>query len=374
MKLKTICVGESFSITANTSTADGEFPFNVLSHASDFQFTLMPDFATALTAVRTDHEIDLVFVDADSHPLSSLSMFVTQLREIRPLLSLIVFSNGTDDAMRYLLRSGATWHYLKSSPQLENLADDINNHIFLPVRWEDIFAHYAREDVSPRIEPGIGLNDLTAIRRNPEEQYIIKRLFANSEEVQIFRMDEGFSGSRIYTVKPRHQLKRILKIGTIDDMEAVQEKQESLIQPRLFRQVGQIRGKIVGAEHLAGACYSLAGSNQDAMTLSQFLQDHNKVRKDLLDKILDQLKDSLRELYSGSVETELRYWAPLYSRILPPELVIESAVWVEDSEGDAHFTLDAAELDTISAVPSNKTFNDINTAVREGQHPEVLLR
>ena len=374
MKLKTICVGDSFSITANASTADSEFPFNVLSHTCDFQFTLIPDFAAALTAVRTDHEIDLVFVDADSHPLSSLSMFVTQLREIRPRLSLIVFSDSTDDAMRYLLRSGATWHYLKSAPQLENLADDINNHIFLPVRWEDIFAHYAREDVSPRIEPGIGLNDLAAIRRNPEEQYIIKRLFANSEEVQIFRMDEGFSGSRIYTVKPRHQLKRILKIGTVDDMEAVQEKQESLIQPRLFRQVGQIRGKIVGAEHLAGACYSLAGSNQDAMTLSQFLQDHNRVRKDLLDKILDQLKDSLRELYNGSVETELRYWAPLYSRILPPELVLESAVWVEDSEGDARFTLDAAELATISSVPNNKTLNDINTAVREGHHPEVLLR
>ena len=372
MKLKTICVGESFA--AGGSAHETGFPLNVLTHSSDFQYTNIPDFTSALTAVRSDQEIDLVFVDADDHRLTSVTMFVTQLREIRPRLPLIIFSSFADDAMRYLLRSGATWHYLKSAPQLQILAEDINNHIFLPVRWADIFEYYASEDVKPRIEPGIGLNDLEAMHRNPEEQYIIKRLFANSDVVQIFRMDEGFSGSRIYTVKPQHQLKRILKIGTIDDLEAVQKKQETLIQPRLFRQVGQIRGKVVSAQHLAGACYSLAGSNQDAMTLSQFLQDHNRVRKELLDKILNQLQDSLRELYNGSVETELRYWAPLYSRILPPSLIIESAVWVEDGEIEAQYVLDCKELATISAVPNNKTLNDINRVVRNGERPEVLLQ
>ena len=300
-------------------------------------------------------------------------MFVTQLQEIRSSLPQIVFSHQTDDAMRYLLRSGATWHYLKNSPQIARLAEDINHHIFLPVRWEDVFAYYGRGDVKPRIEPGLGVDDLEALYRNPEELYILKRLFANSETVQIFRMDEGFSGSRIYTVKPQHQLKRILKIGTIDDLEAVQEKQETLIQPRLFRQVGQIRGKVVSAQHLAGACYSLAGSNQQALTLSQFLQDQNRVRKEQLDKLLDQLRDSLRELYNGSVETELRYWAPLYSRALPPSLVIESAVWAEEGENGACFTLDCKQMATISAVPNNKTLNEIRAAVRRGDRPEVLL-
>ncbi len=374
MKLKTICIGDSFQVAADVRVAETGFPHVVLAHESDFLFTFIPDFSAALTAVRSDQEIDLVFIDADNHPLTSVTMFVTQLREIRPRLPIIAFSSHADDGMRYLLRSGATWHYLKSAPQLANLAEDINHHIFLPVRWEDVFDYYARDDVKPRIEPGLGLYDLEALYRNPEEQYIIKRLFANSDVVQIFRMDEGFSGSRIYTVKPRHQLKRILKIGTIDDLEAVQEKQENLIQPRLFRQVGQIRGKVVSAQHLAGACYSLAGSNQDALTLSQFLQDQNRVRKELLDKILEQLHESLRELYNGSVETELRYWAPLYSRILPPQLTIESAVWVEDGEDGAQYTLEAKQLATMSSVPNNKTLNDINNAVRGGERPEVLLQ
>ena len=374
MKLKTICVGESFSLTGGDPEDETRFPDNVLSHSADFQFIPLPDFPSALTAVRSDQEIDLVFIDADAHPLTSVTMFVTQLREIRPRLPLIVFSAQTDDGMRYLLRSGATWHYLKSAPQLGNLAEDLNTHIFMPVRWEDIFEYYARDEVKPRIEPGIGLDDLEALRQNPEEQYIIKRLFANSDVVQIFRMDEGFSGSRIYTVKPRHQLKRILKIGTIDAMEAVQQKQETLIQPRLFQQVGQIRGKVVSAQHLAGACYSLAGSSQDAMTLSQFLQDHNRVRRELLDKILSQLHDSLKELYNGSTETELRYWAPLYARVLPPTLIIESAVWVEDGQEEAPFLLDSQDIATISAVPSSKTLKEIFTAVRSDDHPEVLLR
>jgi hypothetical protein len=374
MKLKTICVGETFANTTNNPVDESSFPLNVLQHTSDFEFDHIPDFPSALKVVRADQEIDLIFIDADAHELTSVTMFVTQLREIRPRLPLIVFSDQTDDVMRYLLRSGATWHYLKSASQLDNLAEDINTHIFLPVRWEDVFEYYALETVKPRIEPGIGLGDLEALRHNPEELYIIKRLFANSDVVQVFRMDEGFSGSRIYTVKPRHQLKRILKIGTIDTMEAVQEKQETLIQPRLFRQVGQIRGKVVGGQHLAGACYSLAGSSQDAMTLSQFLQDHNRVRRELLDKILHQLQDSLKELYNGSAETELRYWAPLYSRVLPPSLVIESAVWAEDNELESKFVLDADDLKTISAIPNNQVLNDIYWAVRNDEHPEVLLR
>lgn len=345
MKLNTLCAGGVF-----TAVPHGDaFVQKVMALTDEFQFTFVPELEQALASAAADFDIDLVFLDADSDPLSRLTMFLTQLRELRPRLPVVIFSHDTGDKMRYLMRSGATWHFAKSSPELDNLAHEINRHVFSPVPWDEIFAYYARDDVKPRIEPGLSQTDLDALQRNPEEQYIIKRLFANSDVVQIFRMDEGFSGSRIYTVKPRHQLKRILKIGAADDLETVQEKQERLIQPRLFRQVGQIRGKVVGAKHLGGACYSLAGSNQDAVTLAQFLQDPNRVRKELLDKITAQLRDSLSELYSGSSETELRYWAPLYARILPPALTVESAVWVEENEEGAEFVVDAAELGTLSA-------------------------
>ena len=370
MKLNTLCVGSGFGAPGSSDP----FASQMLGLTEDFQFTVVAELEPALARAAADFDIDLVFLEADTDPLSGLTMFLTQLRELRPRLPVVIFSQDAGDKMRYLMRSGATWHFAKNAPELDDLANEINKHVFSPVPWDEIFAYYARDDVKPRIEPGLSHTDLDALQRNPEEQYIIKRLFANSEVVQIFRMDEGFSGSRIYTVKPRHQLKRILKIGSVDDLETVQEKQERLIQPRLFRQVGQIRGKVVGAKHLGGACYSLAGSNQDAVTLAQFLQDPNRVRKELLDKIIGQLRDSLGELYSGSTETEMRYWAPLYARILPPALTLESAVWVGDEDESAEYVVDAAELATLSAVPGNRALQEINTAVRSGSRPEVLLR
>ena len=82
LKLKTICVGESFSAAPAGPVDDVRFPNNVLNHWSDFQFIIFPDFSSALTAIRSDPEIDLVFIDADDHVLTSVTMFVTQLREI----------------------------------------------------------------------------------------------------------------------------------------------------------------------------------------------------------------------------------------------------------------------------------------------------
>ncbi|MFN2135857.1 MAG: phosphotransferase [Candidatus Promineifilaceae bacterium] len=374
MKLRVICVGKSFVARETGLPRNAGYPANILLQTDDFQYALTEDISDALTQIHGDQDLDIVFLDADDFHLTSSTMFVTQLRELRPHLPVIAFTHEASDVMRYLLRSGATWHYLKNSAQLYDLATDINDHIFLPVRWEDVFDYYAQDKVGPRIEPGIGASDLDLPAQSREEQYIIKRLFANSDVVQIFRMDEGFSGSRIYTVKPRHQLKRILKIGPIEDLEAVREKQERLIQPRLFRQVGQIRGKVVSAKHLAGACYSLAGSNQEVLTLAQFLQDQNRVRKPILDKILEQLRTSLRELYNGSVETELRYWSPLYNRILPPNLILESAVWAKEGDGDGQFVLDASSLTHVSAVPNNQTLLNVQRAVRDGQHPELLLK
>ena len=147
-----------------------------------------------------------------------------------------------------------------------------------------------------------------------------------------------------------------------------------MIQPRLFRQVGQIRGKIISARHLGGACYSLAGSNQDAITLSQFLLDQNRVRRELLNHVLNQLQESLAELYTGSSETKLRYWAPLYSRVLPPYLTLNDAVLVGNDAMDAAHIIDAGDLTTISSVPGTQTLEKINEAVRNGEQPELILR
>ncbi|MDX1415814.1 MAG: AAA family ATPase [Candidatus Promineifilaceae bacterium] len=372
--LKTLCVGGAFSRVLAEDIPAHDFPHNVLAHHEDFEFRLVPGFEKALDISAKDQEVDLVFLDADYSLLPAMSTFITQLREIRPRLPVVAFSNSVGDTMRLLMRAGAAWHFTKYADAIHNLAEHIHRHVFSPISWEEIFSYYAREEVKPRIEPGLSHADLEGICRDPEEQYIIKRLFANSDVVQIFRMDEGFSGSRIYTVKPRHQLKRILKIGPSDDLEAVQEKQERLIQPRLYRQVGQIRGKVVSAQHLGGACYSLAGSNREAITMTQFLQDQNRVRKELLDRMLEQLQDSLAELYLGNSEIELRYWAPLYSRILPPYLTVEMATLIGDDVDDADYVLDARELGSISAVPSNETLQSIEREVRQSRRPTVILR
>ncbi len=374
MKLKTLCVGGSFRDQQQSAAGENEFPGNVLLQTNDFDFAIALGFDRALDMISTDQDIDLVFMDADGGFLSAMTMFMTQLQEIRPRLPVVVFSSNVGANMRQLMKAGAAWHFTKYSDELDQLAKYIHEYVYSPRRWEDIFAYYTRDDVKPRIEPGLSLIDLEALRHNPEEQYIIKRLFANSEVVQIFRMDEGFSGSRIYTIKPKHQLKRILKIGSADDLEAVQEKQERLIQPRLFRQVGQIRGKIISAQHLGGACYSLAGSNRDAITLTQFLLDQNRVRKELLDRVLAQLKESLAELYTGSLETEMRYWAPLYSRVLPPYLTLADAELVGRDLVDFEQVLDANDLSTISAVPGNLVLEKVNAAMREGHKPELVLR
>ena len=373
IKLKTLCVGGHFAGAGEAEPA-GRFPGNVLVHTDTFHFYREGAFDRALDVVVHNRDIDLVFIDADLNPLPEITTFLTQAREIRPKLPIVIFTSGVDDTMRYLMRQGATWHFTKHSPNVGRLAEQIHQHVFSPVNWPDIFHHYASDGLKPRIEPGLSYTDLEALSQNPEERYIVKRLFAGSDVVQIFRMDEGFSGSRIYTVKPTHQLKRILKIDTADRLEAVQEKQERLIQPRLNRQVGTIQGKMVRGQHLAGACYALAGSNRDAITLTQFLQDQNGVRKELIDKILGQLRVSLEQLYAGSSDTELRYWAPLYARVLPPFLTLAEAALVDPAQAPADFTISASDLTTLSAVANHSGLEAINQALRAGRQPEVILQ
>ncbi|MCP4417535.1 MAG: hypothetical protein GY805_13000, partial [Chloroflexi bacterium] len=298
MKLKTLCVAGDF-VQQQATQPLTVFPANVLIHTHIFKFYVEAAFDKALDIVSLNQDIDLIFIDADEDTLPEILMFMTQVREIRPKLPIVVFTSSVDDRMRYLMRAGATWHFIKESAAVTELVEQVQSHVFSTTNWRELFDQYNNETLKPRIEPGLSYDDLEALTQNPEERYIIKRLFAGSDVVQIFRMDEGFSGSRIYTVKPAHQLKRILKIDVADRLEAVQEKQERLIQPRLNRQAGQIQGNMIRGEHLAGACYTLAGSNKDAITLTQFLRDQNRVRKELIDKVLSQLRLSLEQLYAG---------------------------------------------------------------------------
>lgn len=383
MKLKTLCVGGRFLDHQNgdrhkwhhdNGSYVGAFPNTVLAHTEDFAFFIEPIFERALEIVQQDRDIDLVFIDADEEPLVDITLFVTRVQEIRRKLPIVVFTANTDDKMRTLMRAGAAWHFPIESPAIRQLPDQIHQHVFSPTNWNETFEQYASDAVKPRIEPGLSYDGLETLSNNPEERYIIKRLFANSDVVQIFRLDEGFSGSRIYTVKPSHQLKRILKIEAADQLESVQEIQERLIQPRLNQRVGQIQGGTIRGQHFAGACYVLAGSNRDTITLSQFLQDQNRVRRELIDSVLEQLRQSLDQLYVGSSDMELRYWAPLYARVLPTNLTLSEALLVDIQCEDADFMIAADEFTTLSAVPGNKTLQAINDAVLSGEQPTVVLR
>lgn len=373
MKLKTLCLGGRFT-RQTMSDAAGTFPANVLCHTDDFLFFNEVAFDRGLDIVMQDGDIDLVFVDADYDDLSKITTFITQIREVHHRLPVVIFTHEADDRMRQLMRDGATWHFAKQSEKLDSLPEQVHKYVFAPKDWPGIFEQYAGDAFKPRIEPGLSYNDLEGLAQNPEEHYIIKRLFADSNVVQIFRMDEGFSGSRIYTVKATHELKRILKIDAADRMESVLEKQERLIQPRLNRQVGQLQGKMVRGEHLAGTCYALAGSSQDAITLTHLLQDQNRVRKSLIDNILEQLRVSLEQLYAGSSDTEMRYWAPLYSRVLPPNLHLTEAKLVGPDFDDAKFVLSSDDLTTLSSVPGNKVLTDVTKAVCNGDEPEIVLK
>ncbi|MCP4421902.1 MAG: AAA family ATPase, partial [Chloroflexi bacterium] len=73
-------------------------------------------------------------------------------------------------------------------------------------------------------------------------------------------------------------------------------------------------------------------------------------------------------------DTELRYWAPLYARVLPPCLTLDGAILIEPDDREADFVIAADELTTLSAVPGNQVLRDIHKAVREGETPSVILQ
>jgi len=104
MKLKTLCVAGAFAGQPNLQPLP-TFPNNVLVHTHIFKFYVESAFDKALDVVNLNRDIDLIFIDADPDSLPEIMMFMTQAREIRPKLPIVVFTSHADDRMRYLMRA-----------------------------------------------------------------------------------------------------------------------------------------------------------------------------------------------------------------------------------------------------------------------------
>lgn len=124
---KTLCVGRGFAESAvTTATA---FPALVLSQSDDFAFTIEPDLPAALQHLQARPRYDLLFVDADAEPLPVVLSFVHEVRQQWPRLPIIAFSERGGDAMRYLLREGARWHFTKRSRAIAHLSRSLRRHV-----------------------------------------------------------------------------------------------------------------------------------------------------------------------------------------------------------------------------------------------------
>jgi 8-oxo-dGTP pyrophosphatase MutT (NUDIX family) len=364
--LKTLCVGPGFEVSARKSRAT-LFPRNVLAHGDRFAFKTEADYEQALAAIATDFDLDLVFVDADDPDTDRLASFVDQTHRLRNDLPVVLFGRQLTPP---LFAIQAERFIKKQSRQIARLPEEIHEHLFRRADWSALFEQYARSEQKPRLEPGLDYADLESITL--EERYIIKRMFRNSEVVQLFQLDTGLSGSRIYTVKPYREHMRILKIESAGGLRTVRDKFERLIQPRLDRHIGQLQGSIVEAEHLGGACYMLAGSRREASTLMRFLTNRNEVRREVIDAVLTQLALNLNQLYVGSENVELRFWAPMYSRVLPPELTLHDATILTPGEACQAPLIDQARIDTLAAIAAHPVLQDVRS--REEAQPTVALK
>ena len=121
---KTLCVGRGFG-SAEVGSA---FPAAVLSQTADFAFALEPELDAALQRLHREPDVALLLLDADSESLPQVLSFLHEARRLRPRLPIIAFSDRGGDAMRYLLRDGATWHFTKRSRSIAHLARALRRH------------------------------------------------------------------------------------------------------------------------------------------------------------------------------------------------------------------------------------------------------
>ena len=104
------------------------FPAAVLSQTADFAFALEPELDAALHRLHRESDVALLLLDADSESLPQVLSFLHEARRLRPRLPIIAFSDRGGDAMRYLLRDGATWHFTKRSRSIAHLARALRRH------------------------------------------------------------------------------------------------------------------------------------------------------------------------------------------------------------------------------------------------------
>lgn len=368
-KLKTLCVGGDFGHPAQDSSAR-DFPGSVLAQTDDFSFFSERAYDRALELAARDADIDLVFLDPDHDPLAAVTVFITQLRAIRPDLPCVIFTHGADDTARALLRAGAVWQFSKQAPAEGPLVERVRRRVFAPVDWEAVAAQYAREAVRPLLEPRLTRTDLEFFRQNPEATAIVKRLFAGSQTIQILAMNPG----ALYAVTPVGEPTCILQLGSAARLALLPDVQKRLVTPRLSANIGQLQGEPVRGGYLAGACYTLPGLTQQPQTLAQYWEASDRMRREHVDQIVGQLRDALGQLHAGAAKTELRAWAPLYADVLPPRLTLVDALPVGAASVAADFVLTAEEMGSLTAVAKNPTLAAIDAAVRAGEQPMVLLR
>jgi len=126
---KTLCVGSGFIQPAGEPASS--FPAAVLAQTADFAFAIEPALGAALQRLRHEPDFDLLLLDADSESLPAVLGFVREARRQYPRLSIVAFSERSGDAMRYLLREGASWHFTKRSRSIVHLARALRRHAHL---------------------------------------------------------------------------------------------------------------------------------------------------------------------------------------------------------------------------------------------------
>lgn len=149
---KTLCVGRGFLQT--TVEAAGPFPSAVLAQTSDFAFAIEPELGLALQRLRHDTSFDMLLLDADSESLAAVLGFVREARRQLPRLPIVAFSERSGDAMRYLLREGASWHFTKRSRSIAHLARALRRHAPL-ISENEVWSSAGTAVVSPTgaVEP-----------------------------------------------------------------------------------------------------------------------------------------------------------------------------------------------------------------------------
>jgi serine/threonine protein kinase len=345
VQLKALCLGYPFSQDEFKDT-----PGMQLIQAKEDE---------VLKIIENDDDIDLLILDADS--LTDISAIIDRVKDKNEKLPIVTVSQKLDKEALLYMQQGAKWHIQKEEihQKVDALEKIVRDSLFTFRDWQAIYAK--TEKSKPYLDPGLDAALLS--KMEPEEKYILKKLFPHSQEIHIFRVETGLSRSQVYRIKSDDEPTRIVKIEALDNISRVKEKFERLITPRLDRYIGQIENRISKGQLLGGASYMLAGSSQerDATTLTSFLLDRSKLREESIKDALGGLQKLLEQLYVGNVEHQVRFWAPYYSRALPCLFEVDNAEFLPKGTGEVGFILKSEEF----ANPVDAYDNPVLTKIKK---------